>query len=113
MPVSCLHRTIRGWDTGHGLGTPDASGALEVFLDQNTPVGGATGARFDQAGQPTGEVLPTFRDLVNALGSATRLVVRDQTGRLTELIGSWHEYRETGANTKWVAFAPAGMPRDT
>jgi hypothetical protein len=95
------------------LGVPDADGVLEVFLDQNTPVGGATGPRFDKSGQPTGEVLPTFRDLVQTMGAANCIVVRDQTGRLTTLIGAWHEYRETGANLNWVAFAPAGKPQET
>jgi hypothetical protein len=91
-----------------GLGAPDADGVLEVLLDQNTRVGGPTGPRFDQGGQPTGEVLPTLRDLIAALGTATRIVVREQDESVTTLIGAWREYRATGANTKWVAFAPAG-----
>ncbi|MGO9963012.1 MAG: hypothetical protein ACLPUG_06230 [Acidimicrobiales bacterium] len=96
-----------------GLGTPDADGVLEVFLDQGASGGDPTSPRFDKAGQPTGEVFPTLRDLVDALGTATRIVIPDANGGVTTLIGAWREYTTTGANTKWVAFAPAGKPRES
>lgn len=89
---------------------PDASGFVELSLDEHPPVhGDATAARYGPDGMASSEVFASLRDLVLGVGLENVKGVAFRTGgQLVPLVTSWYENREIGASNRWIALSPAG-----
>jgi hypothetical protein len=81
---------------------------VELLLAKDDPIGGATAIRVGPDGAPTNDVWPNAGDLVAALQKHRKIKVRNDEGRLRNVIATSYEAREIGANPYWLALVPAG-----
>jgi hypothetical protein len=79
---------------------------VELIIEDNPPPQGATSARRDPNGAPSTVSFPTAADLAAKLGTRHRIVARDSSSSFM-LLSVRSEGRNTGANSRWLFFAPS------
>ncbi len=85
--------------------------SLELLIEPNPPIGGATAARWKDDGTPQTDALVTLRSLVENLEMADRILAKAADGSTVTLVGAWHAGNNVGYSTRWQVLIPAGQPR--